>query len=319
MKITKHLLSMAVLALLFTACKQTEFKKTKDGFTYKVFGNGKGEKIVPGDYVGIHRTIKIKDSILQTSYGMPPQILPIPKDSGAKENELFDMLLAARKGDSIQINQPIDSIMRQNPQAAQDPLLQRNKGGNIVYIYKVIDVYKNEKDAMAAMEKQNLEAFNQQPGLVEQRKKDEAAIENYLKANNIQTERTTWGAYVQVLQPGNGEKAINGQFMMLRYTGKSLDGKIFDSNNKPGAELLPFQVGAGGMIPGFADAVKGLREGAKANIYLPSVTAYGAQGSPPAIQPNENIMFEVEVVDITDQRPGQQGPPVSQQRDSAVR
>ena len=316
MKITKHLLSLAIVGLLFTACKQTEFKKTKDGFTYKVFGSGKGEKILPGDYVSLHRTIKIKDSILQTSYGMPPQILPIPKDSGAtKENELFDMLLTARRGDSIQINQPVDSILRQNPQAAQDPLLLRNKGGNIVYIYKVADVYKNEKDAMAAMEKQNLEAFNQQPGLVEQRKKDEAVIENYLKTNNIQTSRTTWGAYIQVLQPGTGEKAESGQFMMLRYTGKSLDGKVFDTNNKPDAELLPYQVGAGGMIPGFADALKELREGSKANIYLPSVTAYGAQGSPPRIQPNENIMFEVEVVDITDQRPAQMAPSAPQSRD----
>ena len=312
MKMTKPLVAVVLLASLFTACKQTDFKKTKEGFTYKVYSDGKGEKIVAGDYVGMYRTIKIKDSILQSSYGTAPQIVPIPKDSSIKDNELLQILLTARKGDSVQINQPVDSILRQNPQAAQDPLLLRNKGQNIVYIYKIAEVYKNQDQAMAAMEKQDMEAFNQQPGVGVQRKNDEAAIDAYLKANNIQATKTPWGSYIQVVQPGNGQKAKYGEFMMLRYTGKDLEGHVFDTNNKPGGQLMPFQVGAGGTIPGFADAVKQLTKGEKANIYVPSVLGYGERGTPPnpqtkeqAIKPNQNLVFEVEVVDITDKVPGQ--------------
>ncbi|HET7897157.1 MAG TPA: FKBP-type peptidyl-prolyl cis-trans isomerase, partial [Flavisolibacter sp.] len=174
------------------------------------------------------------------------------------------------------------------------------------------EVYKNQDQAAAAMEKQDMEAFNQQPGLAVQRKKDEAAIEEYLKANNIQAQKTPWGSYVQVVQPGTGQKPKYGQFMMLRYTGKDLQGNVFDSNNKPGAPLMPFQVGAGGTIPGFADGVKQLSKGEKANIYVPSVLGYGERGTQvnpqtkeQAIKPNQNLVFEVEVVDVTDQRPGQ--------------
>lgn len=308
MKITKQLVAIVLLASLFTACKQTDFKKTKEGFPYKVYSDGKGEKINPGDFVSLHRTMKIKDSILQTTYGTPPQILPIPKDSSIKGNDLAEILLEARKGDSIEIIQAVDSIIRQNPQAAQDPFLLSKKGQNIVYVFKVEDVYKSEDAAQAAFEKQNIEAFGKQPGIAEQRKKDEAALEEYLKAHNIQAQRTPWGAYVQIIEPGTGPKPKYGQFVQLRYTGKDLNGKVFDSNNKPGGQLYPIQIGGGGAIIGFEDAVRQLSKGAKANIYIPSVVAYGERGNPPVIQPNQNLMFEIEVVDITDSRPAPSTP-----------
>ncbi len=71
------------------------------------------------------------------------------------------------------------------------------------------------------------------------------------------------------LNPGNGQKAKMGEFMMLRYTGKDLSGKVFDTNNKPGGQLMPMQVGAGGMIQGFQDGVKTLsKERKRSFIFL---------------------------------------------------
>ena len=317
MKITKHLLSLGVLATLFTACKDTEFKKTKDGFPYKVFGDGKGDKIQAGDFIAYHRTDKIGDSVLESSYGNPPQFLPIPKDSAMAGNPLAELLVGITEGDSVQINQPVDSIIRRNPQAAQDPFLAGKKGQSIVTIFKIMEVYKSEADAIAAFEKQNIEAFNKQPGISDQRKKDEATIEQYLKSNNIQAQRTPWGAYVQVLQPGTGPKPKYGQFAMIRYTGKTLNGVVFDATSRHGGEPLPVQIGAGRSIPGFEDGVKQLSEGAKANIYVPSVVGYGTQGTAmnqqtnqQDIKPNESLIFEVEVLDITDQRPAPSAPQI---------
>ncbi len=325
MKITNHLFSVALLTLLFTACKQTDFKKTKEGFPYKIFSNGKGDKIMPGNFVSLHRTIKLKDSILQTTYGAAPQVMPIPKDSSIKGNDLAQMLLDARKGDSIQINQPVDSILHQNPQAAQDPFLTKNRGQNIVYIFKVVDVYKTEEEAFSLMEKENIEAFNKQPEVAAQRKKDEASIEQYLKEHNVQAQRTPWGAYLQVLSPGTGPKPKLGQFVMLRYTGKDLNGTVFDASEKHGGQLLPLQVGANQSIYGFEDGVKQLSKGAKAVIYVPSVLGYGQQGGgvdpqtkQQVINPNENLVFEVEVVDITDKRPAP-AMPSAQRSDSTTR
>lgn len=309
MKVTKSLFAVAALSVLFTACKQTDFKKTKEGFPYKVFSAGSGEKIAPGNVVSYHITQKLKDSVLQTSYGNPPMFAPIPKDS-ATSNPLSALLIEAKKGDSIQINQPVDSLIKKNPRLAEDPFLSKKKGQDLITIVKIVEVYKTEAEAQEAFEKQNIQSYNQQPGIAEQRKKDEVAIEEYLKANNVQAQRTPWGAYIQVLTPGSGPKPKYGDFSMVKYTGKDLSGKVFDSNNKPGGQLLPLQIGTGGSIIGFEDAVRQLSKGAKANVYIPSFIAYGAQGRPPVIQPNQNLLFEVEVVDITDKRPMPQSAPM---------
>jgi FKBP-type peptidyl-prolyl cis-trans isomerase len=224
--------------------------------------------------------------------------------------------MGVRQGDSIQINQAVDSIIKKNPQAAKDPFLSSKKGQDLITVIKVVAVYKTEEEAQVAFDKQNIETYNKQPGMADQRKKDEAAIEEYLKANNIQAQRTEWGAYVQMVNPGSGPKPKYGQFMMLRYTGKDMNGKVFDTNNKPGAELLPVQLGAGGSIIGFEDALKGMPKGSRANVYVPSFIGYGAQGRPPLIQPNQNLVFEIEVVDISETRPGSSAP---QMPDSTTR
>ncbi len=73
---------------------------------------------------------------------------------------------------------------------------------------------------------------------------------------------------------------------------------------------MPLQIGKGGTIPGFEDGVKELTKGEKAKLYIPSALAYGAQGRMPAIQPNENLVFTIEVVDITDNYNPKQSMPI---------
>ena len=312
MKLTTQIFSIAALVILMTACKNTDFKKTKEGFPYKVFSDGKGEKIMPGYILSYHMTQKLKDSVLETTYGGNPQYLGIPKGSKDSITHPLAKLLVdaeARKGDSIKILQPIDSLVSKSPQMGMNPLFAKAKGQDLVTIVKVVEVFKNEEEAQAVFEKENIASYYQQPGMAEQRKKDEQAIEAYLKANNMQAQKTSWGAYVQVINPGSGPKAKLGQFVSVRYTGKDLTGKVFDTNNKPGAAPLDVQLGAAGAIIGFQDGLRQLAKGSKAVIYIPSVIAYGPQGNPPVIQPNQNLMFEIDVLDVGDKRPM---PPTSQ-------
>ena len=311
MKLTKQILSIALLAFVMVACKNTDYKKTKEGFPYKVFSTGSGEKITAGNVVRYHLTNKLEDSLLGTSYGSPARWLGIPKTG--EQTGLALMLLEARKGDSIMVIQPVDSIIAKTPQAAQDSFLMRNKGKSLKTYVKVVEVYKDEASAQQVFDKENMETYFKDPVMAQQRTKDAAELESYLKANNITTSKTPWGTYVQLLTPGAGPKAKAGQYVSLRYTGKLMNGEEFDSNNKPGAPLLPVQIGAGGTIIGFEDGVKQLSKGAKANIYIPSVVGYGAQGMPPKIAPNQNLVFALEVVDITDAPPA---PPTMPQVDS---
>jgi FKBP-type peptidyl-prolyl cis-trans isomerase FkpA len=309
MKVTKQFLSVALIALVAVACKNTDYKKTSEGFPYKVFSDGKGEKIAPGYVVRYHLTNKLEDSLLGTSYGTPARWMAIPKTG--EQTGMAKLLLEARKGDSILVIQSIDSLMAKTPQAQQDSFLVSNKGKSLKTYVKVIEVYKDEMAAQAVFEKENIENYFKDPAMVQQRTKDEAEIETFLKTNNITTKRSPWGTYVQTLAPGSGQKPKMGQFVMLKYTGKTLTGEVFDSNNKPGAPLLPLQVGTGGAIIGFEDGVKQLSKGEKAMLFIPSVIGYGQQGNPPKIAPNQNLQFEIEVVDVTDQQPAPPMPPTA--------
>lgn len=301
MNLKKQIGLAVVITASLIACNSTDYKKTKEGFPYKVFSVGKGDTISPGNVVRYHLTNKIEDSLLGTTYGASAKWIPIAKEG--EQNSMIKLLIGTRKGDSILVLQPVDSILKNNPGAAQDTFMLANKGKQLKTYIKVVEVYKDEALAQADFEKENISTFNAQPGVSTQRTKDNEILSAYLKTNNINAQQTPWGAYIQMVQPGSGPKPKLGQFVMLRYTGKDLTGKVFDSNNKPGAPLLPLQLGAGGAIVGFEDAVKQLSKGSKANVFIPSVIAYGPQGNPPVIQPNQSLIFELEVVDISDRQP----------------
>ncbi|HZH95412.1 MAG TPA: FKBP-type peptidyl-prolyl cis-trans isomerase, partial [Flavisolibacter sp.] len=68
-------------------------------------------------------------------------------------------------------------------------------------------------------------------------------------------------------------------------------------------EPLSFQVGAGQMIRGLDEGIRLLKEGGRGRIYIPSTLAYGAQPPSPDIKPFENLIFDVQVVSVSDQAP----------------
>ena len=68
MKIRYQILGVALLALSIQACKNTDYKKTKDGLTYKVYNSGSGDKIAAGNVVRYHMTNKLEDSLLGSTY-----------------------------------------------------------------------------------------------------------------------------------------------------------------------------------------------------------------------------------------------------------
>lgn len=302
MKVTTQVFGAAFFAMAtLAACKNTDFKKTKDGLPYKVMGEGKGDKIVPGNVIRIQATTRLGDSLLSSTYNTGgPQTVTIPKDG--PNMEMFKIFFDAHKGDSILLLQPVDSILAKNPMASKDSFLLSKKGKNIETVLKIVDVFKDA------------ETVNNQ-----QKAADETAIQSYLKGKSVQAKPTGKGVYIETLTPGNGQLPKPGQTMSIRYTGKLLNGEVFDTNTKPGDPLLPVQIGTGSMIPGFEDGLSQLSKGEKAVLFIPSAMAYGERGSQPdmtgqqRIKANQSLIFEVEVVDISDKQPA---PPQMPRMDS---
>jgi FKBP-type peptidyl-prolyl cis-trans isomerase FklB len=102
------------------------------------------------------------------------------------------------------------------------------------------------------------------------------------------------GLQYKVLVPGKGAKPSISDIVVVNYAGKLIDGTEFDSSYKRG-EPANFPVGA--VIPGWVEALQLMPVGSKWEIYIPSNLAYGEQGAPPAIGPNETLIFTVELLD----------------------
>jgi FKBP-type peptidyl-prolyl cis-trans isomerase FkpA len=283
------ILFFGLAALAFAACSPNAgFKKTKSGLQYKIISEGKGDVVKKGQFLKVNFTQMIGDSVLNTSYGSMPTYAPV--DSvGPIYNpvEIFPML---RKGDSAVVIMETDSLYKQ--QAERPPYVK--KGDKLKLTFRVIDVMENEQALR-----------DDQMKLIDERKNQEIkAIQAYLDKNNIKAQKTEKGTFVVITQPGTGPVADSGRAVHVKYTGKTLEGKVFDSNvDSTFGHTEPYVlvIGQRGAIEGWDDGLRMFNKGAKGQLYIPSMLAYGGNAMPGSpIKAFENLMFDIEVVDITD-------------------
>ena len=289
---------VAILAVVVLAsCSGGSFKKAKSGLLYKIISDGKGEKLKPGNFIKFNAIVKQKDSVTYNSYGKIPAFTAV--DSAGRPYDLSEVIPLMRAGDSAVIVQSADSIAKLN-NGQMPPGLK--KGDKITISIRITKVLA---DLSAAQTDYNNE-------MTLQKEREFKEIEAYLKSKSITATKTALGTYVEILNPGTGDKPDSGKQVSVKYTGTNFEGKKFDSNIDTSfghAEPMNFVIGQQGMSPGFEDGVKQLAKGGKAKIYVPSMLAYGIQGNPPVIKPYENLIFEVEILDITVPKPQAPAPP----------
>ena len=100
------------------------------------------------------------------------------------------------------------------------------------------------------------------------------------------------------LKVGSGPAAESGQTVSVHYVGVSfLNGRQFDASWDTG-QPFSFTLGAGQVIPGWDQGVAGMKVGGRRRLVIPPDLAYGPQGSPPTIGPNETLVFVVDLLAI---------------------
>jgi FKBP-type peptidyl-prolyl cis-trans isomerase len=133
---------------------------------------------------------------------------------------------------------------------------------------------------------------------------DEELLQNYFKTNHIKALKAESGLYYTINKPGKGAVIKSGQTASVYYTGKLLDGTVFDTNTDTTfhhTDPFKFEVGKGRVISGWDQGVTLLNKGAKATLYLPSRLGYGSRGQGKKIPPNSILIFDVELLDISNE------------------
>ncbi|MGH1542091.1 MAG: FKBP-type peptidyl-prolyl cis-trans isomerase [Arenicella sp.] len=118
----------------------------------------------------------------------------------------------------------------------------------------------------------------------------------FLAANKAKPDvkTTESGLQYKVIKEGKGAMPEAGKSVEVNYKGSLIDGTVFDSSYDRGqSATFPLD----GVIPGFSEGLKLMKEGAKYEFYIPSDLAYGENG-PPSIGPSQTLIFEVELIKV---------------------
>lgn len=106
---------------------------------------------------------------------------------------------------------------------------------------------------------------------------------------------TESGLQYEVLSEGNGATPVASDKVEVHYTGKLIDGTVFDSSVERG---VPAMFGVTQVISGWVEALQLMKEGDKWRLYIPSDLAYGPQGAGGIIGPNCTLIFDVELLRV---------------------
>jgi FK506-binding protein 1 len=104
------------------------------------------------------------------------------------------------------------------------------------------------------------------------------------------------GVTIEVIKKGDGKTFPQpGHLVTVHYTGKLLDGSVFDSSRDRG-EPFEFMIGMGQVIRGWDEGVAQMSVGERANLTCTPDYAYGERGYPPVIPQNATLVFDVELI-----------------------
>ena len=126
--------------------------------------------------------------------------------------------------------------------------------------------------------------------------KQEQEILAYFAAKKITNYKKVGGTYVVVKEKGTGAPAANGKFVRVKYAGRVLEtDSVFQANE------YTFPLGDGEVIQGWDEGIPEFNKGGKGTLFIPGYLAYGSDPGP-ANKPYAALIFEVEVLNVSDTR-----------------
>jgi len=283
--------AIAAIVSLMSSCNNDGWKTSDSGLKYQFLKNEEGDSVKVGDVIQMHvKYATSKDSVLFNSFTSPqPVTMEVPPSQFKGSFE--EALLMTSVGDSASFMISADSIFRTAYGATRPSFI--DSGSYLTFTVKIL---KKEKkaDFEARMEKEKAERSIKQIAI------DEELIAKYISEKSLKPTKTEKGVYVHISKVGMGVIPVVGDTVSVQYTGRTLDGKVFDSSRKEDGGMgsaFDFVLGVTPIIQGWQEGIAKMKQGTKATLVIPSALAYGEQATP-RFGANSVLAFDVELVKV---------------------
>ncbi len=296
-----RLFSLAMLAAVMgmvCSCSGDRMKTTDNGLSYKFIEKNDGaQQVKVGDLIIGVCTIRLEDSVL-TKIIEPDRLYPAVSNPSFP-GDLNEGLLMMHIGDKAIFGIEADSLANRGMRFPK--YYKPGTGMKLYYEIAITDIVtKAEFDEERSNYYENMQQMLQE---------EASQIEEYVKTNKIKATADEEGLYVVVNKKGHGPKVEIGRDVAINYTGRLLDGKVFDTSLEPIAKSnnifdehrkygpLTYKVGEKPLIRGWEKGVINQPAGSKLTIIMPSALGYGPRevGIIPA---NSPLVFDIEIVSV---------------------
>ncbi len=304
----KYLKYLFTIIILLPICLHAQTNTTPadyqvgpGGMLYKIYTHSGNPKIQVGNFINVNAVGKTdNDSVLFNTYDSHPLLMVVSKPQF--RGDIFTGVQYLSEGDSATIKVSADSAFKVQVKP------RGFKGKYLVYNIKVNKVIAKGQLTDSAFQDVVKEY------IVDEGQKLRAAepgkISRYISDNNLKFTRTTDSLFYIINKPGIGANIAPGDTVVMNYTGKLFNGKVFDSSIKeeivrskmpvdPSRQYVPAHivVDERGIILGWYDGLQLLNKGATATFIVPSKLAYG-KGGVSIIAPYTPIIFTITVIDV---------------------
>lgn len=279
-----------IFSVVFSKAQIEGFEKLGK-LQYKIIhSNTEDDSVQFNKYVKIAYKSTYNDSLLT------PDIFPtnVLIDSSAIPADYLKIILQCKIGDSVIVATSTDSI----EQYSKPKFILPN---TFLYTHlKFVEIFKDkeasDKDAEIELVKYDslINVVKKQRTALEQ--KD---IDAYLFKHNIKAYKTLSGLNFSVIGKGKGSAIKKGDKVKINYIGKTLKGKVFDSNllvRFNHTEPLEFTVGENRLIKGLEEAVRYFNRGGKGILLIPSALGYWSKPVGDIVGEYEILVFEIRIL-----------------------
>lgn len=295
-KFIKLLTAALIGTTLLVSCGDG-YKTTDGGLKYKFVEINKGaQQVQLGDVLVGTCVMKLNDSVLGR-VDTPDRIFMATEP--AFNGDLSEGLLMMHIGDKAVFVVNADSLTKRG--IKMPPLYKEGIGMQLIYEINLTDIITREE-----MEQ---EQANFRENIQQIQAAEKETLAKYVEDNKIKAAPDEEGLYIVVNKKGNGQKVEIGRNVAINYTGRLLDGTIFDTSLEPVAksnniydprrkyEPLSYRVGEQSLIRGWEKGIINQPAGSKLTLIIPSALGYGPQdlGTIPA---NSPLIFDIEIVSV---------------------